>query len=730
MRTRIPAEEASLRAGGFPTNIEVAYVGFPAAHEAAFQYAVNLWAASFVADFPIRIEATYAPLGAGTLGRCSPVLVSGFAGQPAPNVFYPIAFANQFANCDLDPAGADMQIVINSTAAWYTGTDANPGIGQYDLVSVVLHELGHGFGFVSSAQVDDGVAPNECAGGTPGAGCFGALPFYFDTFIEDVLGQRLTNPAAYTPASVGLGGAMVSGNLYWDGPNAVAANGGLRPRLYAPTPFAAGSSIAHLDEAAYPAGDARSLMTPALGLAEAIHVPGAVLLAMFEDMGWTLADAPAANFNARSVAYVGYPHSFSDCSALATSWAWDFDNNGTTDAAVQSPIHTYPAAGNYTARLTINGNPALTYTKAIQVADTLTIPYENDFEAGNGGFYASDETCTAWEYGLPAGFVINLFGTMQGPNAWVTDLGGQHGTNTEYYLESPPMYFIGAVGNYYLEFGLTWAAAGDAGMNVQYSTDGGLTWQVLGGLQGTDPNANANWYNTASVPALGGQPGWQAPIFVPSSNAPALASYQITSLAPNADVRFRFHFGGGAVPGEGVAMDLFRISGAVLAAEDIALEARTGRQGVALSWLDDAAASTRGYAIERSREGNAFAELGRTGPGEAEFMDRAAPQGLSRYRIKRLKGDGGEDYSHVAEVSLAASAGEIFPNPFTDEIHVSAPLAPGYLHLYSTDGRLVYAAALVPGQPHVAKVAELPPGAYIYVWADGAGIRRGLLSKR
>jgi PKD repeat protein len=36
-----------------------------------------------------------------------------------------------------------------------------------------------------------------------------------------------------------------------------------------------------------------------------------------------------------------------------TSWAWDFDNDGTTDSTEQNPTHVYSRNGNYTVTLTI-----------------------------------------------------------------------------------------------------------------------------------------------------------------------------------------------------------------------------------------------------------------------------------------------------------------------------------------------------------------------------------------
>lgn len=45
---------------------------------------------------------------------------------------------------------------------------------------------------------------------------------------------------------------------------------------------------------------------------------------------------------------------FTDTSTGApTAWAWDFDNNGTTDSTLQNPTHAYAAAGTYSVKLTV-----------------------------------------------------------------------------------------------------------------------------------------------------------------------------------------------------------------------------------------------------------------------------------------------------------------------------------------------------------------------------------------
>src|SRR5262249_53671318 len=87
--------------------------------------------------------------------------------------------------------------------------------------------------------------------------------------------------------SAALAAQLTSNSVSWNGPRGVSANGGVRPQLYAPSTFQQGSSIFHLDDAAYPAGSSNSLMTHAIGMAEAIHDPGPIVRGMMQDWGWT-----------------------------------------------------------------------------------------------------------------------------------------------------------------------------------------------------------------------------------------------------------------------------------------------------------------------------------------------------------------------------------------------------------------------------------------------------------
>ncbi|AKB51198.1 cell surface protein [Methanosarcina barkeri str. Wiesmoor] len=65
-------------------------------------------------------------------------------------------------------------------------------------------------------------------------------------------------------------------------------------------------------------------------------------------------DAPVANFTANPTSGTApLTVQFTDISTNATSWAWDFNNDGTVDSTEQNPVYTYTAADNYTVNLTV-----------------------------------------------------------------------------------------------------------------------------------------------------------------------------------------------------------------------------------------------------------------------------------------------------------------------------------------------------------------------------------------
>src|SRR6185295_11842589 len=137
----------------------------------ALQYAANLWGAVLTSTQAIRIDAKFdgtlsCGTSSGVLGQAGAnAYFRDFSGAPVAGTWYPVALANALSHSDLCPpasacttAGLDPED-INATfqanlgtsgclsgLTWYYGLDGNPGAGQFDFVTVALHELGHGLG--------------------------------------------------------------------------------------------------------------------------------------------------------------------------------------------------------------------------------------------------------------------------------------------------------------------------------------------------------------------------------------------------------------------------------------------------------------------------------------------------------------------------------------------------------------------------------------------------------
>jgi hypothetical protein len=229
---------------------------------------------------PIVVDARWRDFGNGAeLGQAGPNHVwRDFGGAPRGGTFYPDAVADSLAGMDLNPGDADIIAELNSSISWYFGTDGSTLFGHYDFATVVLHELAHGFGFLSFATVwptGEGFW-GKYEGGNP-------YPTIYDTFVETGSGKAITS---FANGSFGLGYALTGNNLYFDGPKTVAAAGGMRPPLYAPSGWLPGSSYVHLSEIFYSFGDPDSLMTPFLNMAEVIHDPGPIAMGILMDTGW------------------------------------------------------------------------------------------------------------------------------------------------------------------------------------------------------------------------------------------------------------------------------------------------------------------------------------------------------------------------------------------------------------------------------------------------------------
>ncbi|MDP3711495.1 MAG: hypothetical protein Q8R60_03290 [Mycobacteriales bacterium] len=278
---------------------QTSYVGaWDSQQKAAFQKAVDVWSRLLVSSIPIVVRAELAVLDPGVLGSAGP---ANALYNSSTEAFYAVALANALAGEDLDPPGTsstdpyDADVDIDATFAdddnlIYYGTDGNVPAGKYDFASTVMHELGHGLGFLGALTVQ---------GDQGGYGsCDPAFdaPFIFDRSTVHVTSST-TRLLDYACGSTAMGTALRSGSVFWDGAKGVAAAGGTRPELFAPSTWQQGSSYSHLDETVYASGTLNSLMTPIGDAQEVNNEPGPIALGILADQGWQLsaaADPPVA----------------------------------------------------------------------------------------------------------------------------------------------------------------------------------------------------------------------------------------------------------------------------------------------------------------------------------------------------------------------------------------------------------------------------------------------------
>lgn len=251
-----------------------------ASKRAAFEAAGGLWSSVLEVEVPIdvgvRLESFSDP---GILGGAAPTdLLANHASLPRSDTWYVSALANQFLTVDADPGRVEIDVVISADYDFHEDVGTDAPADRVSLMTLALHELGHGLGHTTLARhLPDGTGTIRYEG----------FPLAYDLQVTDASRVPLVD---LTPAA--LGKAMTE-RMLWRGQEAIRADGGLVPEIYAPELFQPGSSVSHLDERTY----TTDLMTPFIAGGETHRSVPALTRAMMADFGWGVeADTSAEAF--------------------------------------------------------------------------------------------------------------------------------------------------------------------------------------------------------------------------------------------------------------------------------------------------------------------------------------------------------------------------------------------------------------------------------------------------
>lgn len=180
------------------------------------------------------------------------------------------------------PSYPDMQLTVNWNYNYYLGT-GTPSSNQFDLLSILIHEITHGIGFLSAIAYND----SQCGGNRPdGTGWSGSQPDIYtsmDTFLVTGNNNYFISSSFYF---IGQGYYFTGGDngVYLNAPNAVLVYGS-RPRLYSPSSYQCGSSISHWNNLG-------GVMDPSIapGVVKRSYMPFEV--AFLRDIGYVNASLP------------------------------------------------------------------------------------------------------------------------------------------------------------------------------------------------------------------------------------------------------------------------------------------------------------------------------------------------------------------------------------------------------------------------------------------------------
>ncbi len=198
-----------------------------------------------------------------------------------------------------------------------------------------------------------------------------------------------------------------------------------------------------------------------------------------------------------------------------------------------------------------------------------------------------------WSMSEPGSTLLNT--VSSGTKAYITAPNGQYSNETTSDLISP-CYDLSALANPVMSFKMAFDIEVDWDvLYMQYSTNNGENWQVLGTAD--DPNWYNNTYgNNDHILTIGGQ--WSGVVSTLTEY-----SYDLAALTNETSIIFRFHFASDQeVTGEGALIDDFVILGETISIDDylehsVSLFPNPTKGQFTIDWPNDEAVTVGVYDI-------------------------------------------------------------------------------------------------------------------------------------
>jgi len=327
------------------------------------QHALNLWGQHFWGRVPISVNVRAIPMSQGTLGtaRQQPHYLN-----PVTRTWYSSALGNQLAGFNVVQGVYDILIEMNSGHNWNYSIESSHG-GRFDWLTVILHEIAHGLGFVSliywdGTQQNNGRfvfrTPTDSLRFTDYPGAFDRQLFHGSTGLNNLPYLAQSHRAT----------AVTSNDLFAGRPGShlLVANNGNRVRMYAPNIWNFGSSVSHWHTSGTP-----YLMRPGRRSGER-HSIDAREVAIMRDMGWP---APMAISGPNTICTQGsYIYEIQNLPQNATVTWWATPNNITPHTATGR-------TATFSRNMSQPTGPAL-ISVTVNLPNGLTIPLTREVHVG------------------------------------------------------------------------------------------------------------------------------------------------------------------------------------------------------------------------------------------------------------------------------------------------------------------------------------------------------------